>query len=999
MASEPCPTAVLGTLMAARRAWLARSGAMMSLAVGVATIAVAPVRAETPRRFAIAGGDLSRALNAFSRQADIPVMTLADIRRRTSPGVRGVLPPSEALNRLIDGQDLRIVPAAGGYVLREGAAPSPVAPPAPQAPPPETPIEVETVVVTGFRASLQQARDLKRAAVGAQEVILAEDIAAFPDLNLAESLQRVPGMTISRDTGEGRQIALRGLGPDFTRAQLNGMEVSASTASGMDNRGSVSRTRAFDYSIFASELFNRVTVWKAYAVDQDEGGIGGTVQLRTAKPFDYPRDKLAFSAKALTNTATDAVSPRLAALASRRWGPLGALVSVAFSENDADEYGYRNWGWSPVTFGAANVGPGVAPAVADRLINATGESRVVAPMAASYSTWFDHRTRLGVTLALQYEPSDRLKLGADVLYGRLSNDRDEFSLAAAGDNPLTGDVKGAQRLRAAEIRGNSLVYADYASGVDLRSETKRSEDTTVFLQGAVNGELQASARLRLRGMAGYSKSDFEGPVFDKIFLQARDKAFAYDLRGGDKAARASYGFDPADPAAWSLMRADVREDRMVNAFSTGRIDLDYRAAPRLSLAAGAQYKAFHNDGYTRRTRADYGIGAAEAVKRPIFRTSPLPYVVADVDDTFARLGLPRDLSETDDQPGSHYSIREKTWSAYLMARVGGVAAGRSWRGDLGLRWYATDLTSAGMVNTGTRLEPAVIRSAYDGVLPAANLAVDLSPSIGARFSANRNISRPSLADLRAAGNVNSAPFGGTVSSGNPNLRPFVADAVEGAIEVYQGRAGYFAVSLFYKRMDSFITTATSAVPYGQTGYPLAFLSPGNGPDTIYTFVRPVNGDGAAIKGVELAAQRDFSFLPAPFDKLGFVGNVTRAAGRSNVLIENRPVALDLFQLSRWTSNATLYYETPRWGARVSSAYRSGYLDGAGGNGAVGAGYKASQNLDFAAHYNTAAGLKIVVEGVNLTNAPITQYSDRVEKRLLARTVSGRTFTLGVTYEF
>jgi TonB-dependent receptor len=334
-----------------------------------------------------------------------------------------------------------------------------------------------------------------------------------------------------------------------------------------------------------------------------------------------------------------------------------------------------------------------------------------------------------------------------------------------------------------------------------------------------------------------------------------------------------------------------------------------------------------------------------------------------------------------------------------MARANGVLAGKTWRGDAGLRYYDTDLISAGLVNTGTRLEPASIRSHYDGVLPALNLAVDLSPTIVARLSANRNISRPNLSDLRAAGNVNSAPFGGTITAGNPNLRPFLADAIEGSLEVYRGRTGYFAVSLFYKRMDSFITTATSSVTYGSTGYPLIFLSPGNGPDTIYSFVRPVNGDGASIKGIELALQRDFTFLPAPFDKLGFVGNVTRAGGRSNVLIDGASVKLDLFQLSRWTSNATLYYETPRWGARISSAYRSGYLDGAGGQGSIGSGYKASNNVDFAAHYNTRAGLRIVLEGVNLTDAPITQYSDITEKRLTARTVSGRTFTLGFTYEF
>ena len=189
--------------------------------------------------------------------------------------------------------------------------------------------QVEEVVVTGFRGSLLSARELKRRAVGSEDVIVAEDIAAFPDLNLAESLQRIPGVTISRDSGEGRQITLRGLGPDFTRTQLNGMEVLGNTASGMDNRGGVSRTRSFDYSLFASELFDRVTVQKSFAAEQDEGGIGGTVQLSTAKPFDYPGFKAVVSAKAQTNSNADAhVTPRLVGLISNRWGDFGALASV-----------------------------------------------------------------------------------------------------------------------------------------------------------------------------------------------------------------------------------------------------------------------------------------------------------------------------------------------------------------------------------------------------------------------------------------------------------------------------------------------------------------------------------------------------------------------------------------------------------------------------------------------------------------------------------------------
>ena len=189
---------------------------------------------------------------------------------------------------------------------------------------------IETVLVTGYRESLQKALDLKRNAVDSEDSIVAEDIAAFPDLNLAELMQRIPGVAITRDAGEGRQIVLRGLGPDFTRTQLNGMEVLSNTASGMDNRGNVSRTRSFDFSLFASELFDKVTVQKSYDAQQDEGGIAGTVELYTAKPFDYDSFKAVLSAKGIVNTNTQDVTPRVVGLISDRWGAFGALLTVAY---------------------------------------------------------------------------------------------------------------------------------------------------------------------------------------------------------------------------------------------------------------------------------------------------------------------------------------------------------------------------------------------------------------------------------------------------------------------------------------------------------------------------------------------------------------------------------------------------------------------------------------------------------------------------------------------
>jgi TonB-dependent receptor len=983
-----------------KAALLTRPSLLALIAVPLLTAAAHAETRPAPRRFDIRQGDLANALRTFSQQADAPVMTFVDIRGKRGRRVLGLLPPENALALLISGEGLRMKSVAGGYVLGE-AGPWEMHPaPPPEAPADTAPVEVEQVVVTGFRGSLVQARDLKRHALGAQDVIVAEDIAAFPDLNLAESLQRIPGVTISRDAGEGRQIALRGLGPDFTRTQLNGMEVSASTASGFDNRGSVSRTRAFDYSIFASELFNRVTVRKAYAVDEDEGGVAGTVELHTAKPFDYPGFKAALSAKALANSVTDGVTPRLAGLISDRWGDVGLLVSAAYSESDVNEYGYRNWGWTPINVAAASIGPGVSAADRDRLVNAKGADRVQAPQAQTYSTWFDHRERLGITLALQYRPSADTSLDFDLLYGRLSNDRDEFSLASAGKNGLTGDVIGTQRLNSVVIRGDDMVQAAF-DGVDLRTEHKHSIDTTVFTQVAVNGRTRLTDALEVSGMLGHSRSDFEGPVFDKVFLQASNKAFSFDLRGPGRDGINTYGFDPTDPNAWSLMRADTREDAIINAFTTGKLDLAYGASLRSTLKAGIQYKLFRNDGYQRRNRVDYdGTPALPvAMKFVSDQRSLIPYVVGDVDAVYALLGQKRDLSEVDDQPGSDYSLTEKTSAAYVQYQFDGELAGRRLRADAGLRYYNTRLTSAGMASNGVTLAPALITHRYDGVLPAVNLAWDLDEDIVLRVGANRDISRPNLSDLRAAASVDAAPFGGTITAGNPDLRPFMANSVEASLELYQGRAGALAISVFHKTMDSFITSEGETVPYGSTGYPLQFLNPGQTGSIMYNVVRPVNGDGASIQGVELALQRDFDFLPAPFDKFGFVGNVTYAHGRSSVIIDGKSIPLDLFQLSPWTWNATLYYESARWGARVSSAYRDAYLDGAGGNGNVGTGFHASNNIDAAAHFNAGRRLKVVVEGLNLTDQAIDQFTDLAADRLLARTRNGRTVTLGVAYEF
>jgi len=861
--------------------------------------------------------------------------------------------------------------------------------------------EVDAIVVTGFRDSLMHARDLKRKAVGAVDVIVSEDIAAFPDLNLAESLQRIPGITIGRDSGEGRQITLRGLGPDFTRTQLNGMEVLGNTASGMDNRGGVSRSRAFDFSLFASELFNRVTVQKSYAAEQDEGGIGGTVQLQTAKPFDYAGFKAVLSAKAQRNSnADDKVTPRVVGLISNRWGNFGALASIAYGENDSNEFGYRSFNWGAIRANPANIGSGVSAADAAKLTAAT--PTIFAPQADTYSTWFDHRKRLGATVSLQYK-GDKLDLDFDGLYSQLENSRQNFALATSGINSLTGNITGTQVMQSAVIQGNTLIASSY-TGVDLRSEFNREEDKTKFTQVGLSGTYRATDKLTLTGLIGYSKSDYHLPMFDKVFLESKNHAFSFDDRPSMPVN--TYDAGMTDPAKWDLMRMDTQENRISSKYTNAKFDGEYALNETSSFKGGVSYKKFENFGAQWGDKQFKNVPANTVIANDLKMTVPYKslgqYIVGDVDRVYALIGQTRDLEAQGAKfatPGTNYTVTEETKAAYLQYNLNTEILGKGVRANAGVRYYSTDLTSDGTLNTGTSLQPVSIKHKYNGWLPAFNVAVDVNEGLVARFSANRDISRPALGDLAAAGSLTTAPFGGTISTGNPNLTPFTSDSIEGSLEFYDGKVGSFTIGLFYKNLKSFITSQTSIMPYSQTGFPLSFLLPGQDGSIMYNVSHPVNGPGADIQGVEIAFQRDFTFLPAPFDHLGVVANGTYADGSTPVIISGQSITLPLSQLSKYSANATIYYETDKWGMRLSTAYRDQYLDGAGGNGNIGSGVKATNNIDFAAHYNVLPGLKLTLEGINLSNEHAIQFTDIAAKRTTVNVSSGRTFLVGATYEF
>lgn len=231
--------------------------------------------------------------------------------------------------------------------------------------------EIETVVVTGFKASLERALDMKRTALDASDSILAEDIAKFPDLNVSESLQRIPGVTLARDGGEGKQISVRGLNSTFTRVRINGIEALA-TGGSQDIQGGANRGRSFDFNVFASELFGGLTVHKSTTANIEEGSLGATVDLKTAHPFDYNEFKLVSSFQAGYNDLSGGFNPRGSLLVADSFfgGQLGVLFSAAYQVQNVLENGASTVRWqndntaqnaahsSPLIAGCVNNVPG-----------------------------------------------------------------------------------------------------------------------------------------------------------------------------------------------------------------------------------------------------------------------------------------------------------------------------------------------------------------------------------------------------------------------------------------------------------------------------------------------------------------------------------------------------------------------------------------------------------------------------------------------------------------
>jgi iron complex outermembrane receptor protein len=914
--------------------------------------------------------------------------------------------------------------------------------------------ELSEIVVTGYRSSLEQAINLKRDTNAEIDTILAEDIGKFPDQNLAESLQRIPGVAVTREEGEGREITVRGLGPQYTRVRINGME-ALTTTGGPDNEGGVNRTRDFDFNIFSSDLFNSITVRKTSEASVDEGSIGATVDLNTAHPMDYGKFVLITQAKGNYNDLSHTVGPQFSALISDTFadGMFGALASVSFAKRSYLDTGASTVRWDQAQvlktgttpFGASPYGfasvlgtpcTGTAatlPAVCQQADDA------LHPRFPRYDYFQDTESRQGDSVSLQWKPNDANLLTLDVLHSYYEETREEQYLEEPGlsgqgscTNPNTSTSIGCISVLSDTINSQGVMSSGTFSGVDTRVEDRYDSLHTDFNQATLNGKHTLGSRWSIDELIGYSQSNFANPVQTTLGWDQFNQTVGYDF-SSSKIPGLNFGTENVGlTGPWVLTEVRERPQTTTNTFKNAEFNVHFKAADSVNLSGGLQFKEYgfsttsyrlvNGESVTATNIyaplravpiASYGqtlnylngAGVSVPAGSTTIWGTPSTFLAANALGIYSNSSLFA-LSTAGDL-GDNVSVTEKDYGGYLQMNFDGHLLSHELRGNIGVRTVRTDQFSLGYAST---LLPIAASRDYNNVLPSLNLVWSLRDDFLARFAASRDLSRPNLTDLAASTAVTVSGTQFNVKTGNPNIQPFLANAYDLSFEWYPATGTMLAVAPFYKQVLSFTSTQTTNTVFNGNpfGVPNSLAiaacgsTPGCSPNATWAFSTPVNSPGGDVKGIEFNYQQPFRFLPGFLSNTGMLLNYTYVESKVKYLTgPNTFVTNQLTGLSKNTAGAVLYYEDAKWSARVSGAYRSRYLTMVPGQevGTSADGFDATFNLDASIQYNITSHFRVSLEGANLTDQYESEFNDTSRDLVYYYHHTGRQILFGARYQY
>ena len=876
---------------------------------------------------------------------------------------------------------------------------------------------LEEVVVNGIRFSLDQSLEVKRASDSLVDVVTAEDIGKMPDKNIADSLQRVPGMTISSAGAseggfdENDRVSMRGTNPSLTQTLINGHNVAAGDWFVLNQTNTVGRS--VSYTLLPSELVSQIVVHKSSEASLVEGGVAGSVDIITRKALDIAKPfTIEASAGAVYADLPSKTDPQFSALAN--WHnddkTFGVLLQGFYEERHLRRDGVELLGYDTIAPGSA-----IATAHPDL-------AGVVYPTDIGAAFFEQKRTRTGGLLDAQWNVNDAL--GFD-LSGFISNLKapnynrnyllwdTHFINSGAGQAPDPGYVVSNGTLVKANFTG---VPGTFYGVYDQISRPNESESSN-FVN--LDGHWKITDTLSFLGQFGVSQGEGKTPTQDVSETQPdQGNGAAYQLNGLGRGPDFSFGatnnttpFAGGTPVAFGWIfgaqNVDVKDKE-----DWAKLDGTY------ALNNGAWTDLKFGGRWEKHDRTSLGaIGQG-----PTGGSNPATYPTtwSNYPSNFNSFGgsiptgiwywtpaqlaaynnpnnVNRDLVTRVYIPDGWFEVHEKTYAGYVQADF----KGSGWAGNIGVRYVQTvedtlnfaqdssvTATTPGAVTTSA-FGPYVARPVnhtYNDVLPSANLKLDITNALVARLAASETMTRADYSALAANTSLGAPPQGatpGSGSSGNPDLKPVRSNNLDAGLEWYFAKRSLLSATAFYMDLRNYIGYGTKLL--NQFSFSNQFPA---GQNLNYLLSVPVNTQGR-VAGVELAYQQ------ALFDHFGVAANYTYADGKQTTGV---PAGGDqrLVGNSKHTYNVNGYYENAHFSARIAYNYRSAFYSGLDRSTAF--SQDAIGYLSASLAYLINENFSVTLDGQNLNDPTLKYYAlNTTQPRAFYK--NGRQYYLNLRVKF
>jgi iron complex outermembrane receptor protein len=861
---------------------------------------------------------------------------------------------------------------------------------------------LETVNVTGIRASREAALNQKREADSHVEVITAEDLGKLPDKNVADAIQRIPGVNISSMAGgeggfsENDRVSIRGTSPSLTQTLINGHAVGTGDWFVLSQTEAMGRS--VSYSLLPSEIVGKITVYKSSQADLPEGGTSGSVDIETRTPLSFKKPFTAeVNLQAFYADLPKKYAPQISALFNwkNEAGNAGALFQI-FSETrherrDAQEFlGYGQIQSMPVS--------DTDPTETNPVLLAHPELKdVFYPQLINHNLFTQKRVRQGALFDVEFKPTNALTLDLNGFFSHMNATNYDHSYLASPQSLLdSGDVPNNP-----VVKNNTLVSADFpnAHGVvpGFADSMYRPGAANESWYLDFNGKYRPTDNLLVSGKVGHTRGLGNTPGDLGYESNLPVSPMNYTMFGLNKPATVTFpGVDTADFHQSELFGIWYSIVKVIDKETYAQADADLSLnngiweSAKFGVRLTDHKRQLH---YPQNGGCGWGVPPTDPTACPSTATWDGSLYPSDFGKGFGPdflrnlWRLPPNLvestvkanaSRTEAYWQGEFSVQEKTTAAYAMANL----SGSKWRGNVGVRLVntkqITDFNTPGgsdPVDSPTfgPYTPVHDERSYNDVLPSANLRFELSKDLVARVSAARTLTRVDYSSLAGAiTSVDNLTHSG--NGGNVDLKPVRSTNYDATLEWYFAPKSLLALGVFYMDMSSYVAFGTKKVMLANSGNANAIEE--------YTITAPIN-TRAKNKGFEIGYQQPL------FGNFGVNANYTYTSGKDKD-------GGGLVGSSRDTYNLEGYFENDTWNARLAYTYRSAYL--------VGLDRSTTQYADgigsLAASINYKINDKVTLafDALNLNNPMLKYYGDNRDQPRAFYT-NGRQFFLGVRAAF